>query len=483
MAWELAIVIIGRLFQIALGILRLRLLSTFLPTQELGYFYVMAAIASGLSLVFLNPVGMYAARKANEWRREAHLTTASIGLGYYSLGLLSFSLISAFTADHFNSFSQQNAGTLFAIAVALEVAVTGLGQLLIGILNIVGNRISLVLVSVATQVLGLTLSILFVSSVDANAPLWIIGSSLGNIAATFICFGLFYKIDNRPQLRFTCALNPSTIRQIATFGGPIIVATLLMWLQSQGYRLLTERWYGREWLAHISLGVGAAQGIFVASEAFALQFFYPHLYKTLDNLHTESGKARWKDLSGLIFGFYFLLFVSCMLLAPELVAILLPPKYQDLVPLFIGGLGIELTRVLFNVFYTSTHHDWRPQRSLPPLIATSAVTFCLLILQRHLQDESQIHTTIILVFGGIVGLLVSKWTIKMPVPAGTVIRHIGLIATMLSPMIFLQLEGAQAAFPHYARFILGGCWILISCYFTLYKDYCRVISVQAVPSV
>lgn len=67
---EVWIVVWGRGLQILLGLAGLRALSSLLPQQELGYYYVITAIVSWFTLVLLNPVGMYAYRKANFWRKK-----------------------------------------------------------------------------------------------------------------------------------------------------------------------------------------------------------------------------------------------------------------------------------------------------------------------------------------------------------------------------------------------------------------------------
>jgi len=73
---DLMIIIGGRVLQIIIMLISIRLLTTFLTPEEVGNYYIILALLAFFNLVLLNPPGMYFSRHVLHWQKSKNLLNA-----------------------------------------------------------------------------------------------------------------------------------------------------------------------------------------------------------------------------------------------------------------------------------------------------------------------------------------------------------------------------------------------------------------------
>ncbi len=452
------IVAIGRGLQILLGMLSLRVLSTLLPTQELGYLYLITSITTWFSLVLMNPVGMFANRKSNQWSQDGHLVLAMSALLFYSAVLALVSIPVVLSLDRIFDFSHGNS-LLLALSVTLQIGVVGFGTTVLSLLNLTRSRAVYIPVAVFVQFLGLLTAVVLVKWLSPAAWLWLLGTAVANIFAALIVFWIASKRPARLKVTLRGFVRPQ-LKELKVFALPVLLATLLMWAQTQGYRFFIEAWLGRESLARLAIGLGAALSIFASLEGFVAQYFFPDLYRSMDGLDAKTKKQSWNLLIEQIYSSYFLVFFACLIASPYILRILLAAQYQDLTLVFALGIVIEMCRVMTNVANLGTHSEWSPRKSLVAYLVGLTVTAAGLTIQYLFSDGRLWLIAMILTMGGIATFAVMwrqvRRLISLRFPLGPGVKA----AALMSPLLILHFWTDTSLLPTLTKLSLTGIWTL-----------------------
>ncbi len=87
---------IGRLLQIAIVFLTYRAVTDLLPTDELGFFFLLQALAGFFGLIVVNPVGTFLNREIHAWEKSGLLRASlKIFLGFSWIAALFAGLLIA----------------------------------------------------------------------------------------------------------------------------------------------------------------------------------------------------------------------------------------------------------------------------------------------------------------------------------------------------------------------------------------------------
>ena len=82
---ELVILILGRVVQVFIMLVSIKISTTFLSPLEMGNLYLIMSICSFFGLFFINPVGQYINRKTHEWHQKSILANKLWNYNYYIL--------------------------------------------------------------------------------------------------------------------------------------------------------------------------------------------------------------------------------------------------------------------------------------------------------------------------------------------------------------------------------------------------------------
>lgn len=372
---------IGRLLQIAIVFLTYRAVTGVLPQDEVGFFFLLQALAGFFGLIVVNPVGTYLNREIHGWEKSGFLRP---GLKAF----LGFSWIAAiFAGLLIATLSLLGVGSLGAHEPWLQTAFTTLvmvsgatiANTFIPLLNILERRMSFVVLTVLSQALALGFSYIVVLRSGAHASNWMLATGAVQVAFGLLAFGLLVRkgasavsqtSDHTPS---NFASRPKShsaacVKQMSaplwSFAAPIAFANFAVWGLMQGYRPLVENFAGLGALSIVGLGLGLASSITASFEALVHQVFLPAFYRKSHSENLEQREKNWNHLWQACMPSYFGLAVVLIGLSHHFVDVLTGGTYPQASLYLAIGVGAEFVRMTGNlvVLYAQSERNMKPTR-------------------------------------------------------------------------------------------------------------------------
>ena len=373
---NLLVIGVGRALQILVALVSMRLMTHLLSGAEVGNVYLILSLTSYFSLVFLSPVGQYMTRRLHAWHLEGNLlnyfTCYNVYVVLVSLSAFPF----LFAAKYFFGVGAGIAtGSLCLLAFSYIYCGTW-NSTVIPALNMLHHRLSFVVFTTGTLLLGLIFSAALVKFHEASAVMWIAGQILGFLLLAMLSLWYFagrLKYGVNGGFVLSCLKAPQ-LGGVAKFGLPLLVTTFFMWMQNQSYRLIVEKYLGLEFLGMIAVGLGIAAAIASAAESLAQQIYYPLFYSEITTADGAKRRDAWNKMAGLILPFYLLITLFVSFLAWHLVNILVDVKFRAAWIFTIFGAWVELFRITTNILSAIAHSEMRTEALAKPYIYGGVVT-------------------------------------------------------------------------------------------------------------
>ncbi|MCS6757706.1 MAG: oligosaccharide flippase family protein [Candidatus Devosia euplotis] len=357
------LVILGRAAQFILLMIANRLLTEFLPPEEMGRLSLVTAAIGLFGLFLVSPVGQFINRRLHAWDdlgRARHYLTLhwlhlTIVCGLAALGLVLLQQLSVL------SFGFSIGWLLLLVCGSLFF--NTINQTAIPSLNLLGFSGTFMALTLGTITLGLFASYVSVQLFGASAEYWLTGQLLGQAVFAAIGVWLFFsylKPATTPQ-----PFSRDKVMAMFNFAWPVALASGFSWLQSQGYRLVSVDELGLAPLGLFVAGYGIAAGLMAAFESILTTYFQPRFYKSINQGAGDRG-AAWTFYASAFVPSVIL--VTCFLaaLAPELTRFLVGPDYQSASQFVIWGVLAEGARVLVGVYSMSAHAEMKTSLLLWP---------------------------------------------------------------------------------------------------------------------
>lgn len=363
---DLFILAIGKIVQMLLLFLAVRLFTTYLPDTEVGNLILMLAVAMFLGLALINPVGSYINRELNNWVDERVLLQKFLFFNLYIIFVSVFAFALPYLLIPFGV--GQSINTLyFSIVVSLFVFFNTWNQTVIPALNLLFYRKAFVLFTILSISLYLSIAVSFVFIIEQTAYWWLAGQVIGlAIGFVFAFLFLFRKVlTGHEKIKFK--FNTDGLGKVLRFSLPLALATAMLWALSNSYKLIIEGHLGTEALAYIGLALMLATSLSGAVESLLMQVFHSPFYKGISGAVSieQRSQAFQTFLNGtlpLIAGAIFLL----VCLAPFLLEILADKRFSVIYPFLMLGLGIEFLRVSTNIISHAAHSEYQTHISIVP---------------------------------------------------------------------------------------------------------------------
>lgn len=358
MRGSLIVIAGGRILQIIVSLLAVRLFTSLLSASEVGNLYLINSIVALFGFALLNPVGMYFYRKLNRWVEEGEFWNRLL---LYTAYIVLVAVASAFVVLFMRNVMGVGGGielSMLVLFVMVYLFFNTWNQTSIALLNFLDHRISFVLLSLATSVGGLVMAVFLVKS-HPLALIWLSGLLAAQALLSFAALAWLAK-SVRPKVHLQAVLSvvtPGNIGQIFRFVLPLAFTTLLTWTQTQSYRMIVEQRIGLEFLGQIGLGLSIAANIAAAVESIVHQTYMPVFYREINLTDPDIRAAACNRLFQMTIPLFFglSLFVTC--LAPFLVSILAHGKFSGAFIFVIFGAWIELFRMITGILSTAAHSE------------------------------------------------------------------------------------------------------------------------------
>ncbi len=378
---DIILLTVSRVTQIIYLFLSYKLLSYYLPKQELGLYFLLLSMTTYFSLVIVNPIGVYINRFVHQWKTNHQINEMFFIFVLFLCGICLLSLPILYMISSFFE-STKNIPLLFSISIALYFFSASLNNTIIPNLNILNYRTSFVIFTFLTQFTALFLSVALVLNTNPSGAYWMAGHSFSFLIFGFISlFYLFRKFSfNFSQLNIFKHYKKIDSSLLIKFCYPIIIINICLWILTQYYRPFAEKNFGLEYLSFIGLGFGVAASISVSGEYLLQQILLPKFYSDINEASKESRTTAWNTYANTTIPQYLALSIFVSLLAPFIIRIISSEQYLPAVPFLIIGIWIDFFRVNSNIFNLISHSEIKTEKSIKPYLLAATITLLLSFL-------------------------------------------------------------------------------------------------------
>lgn len=359
---------VGRLAQVLLAIISIRLLTGLMTQKEVGHQYVISSLVLWFSLVLVNPLGMFVNRHLHEWRSKNifHFYIKEMNKYFLLVALISLPIV--FVLRNYLNVGQFLSNIQILLFILLYIYLSTWFQTLVSFFNLFEFQLIFVSLNIISQVLGLFFAWIFVLLISPTAIAWMSGLLIGQIISLLIAIYFFKikfkKIQCKPLPKDQSLFTLGTL----AFCVPIAITTFFMWFVSQGYRLIVDRTLGVEIVASLGVGLSIAASLASVVESVVSQYFFPKYYATLSNADSSQRNLAWNQLwrntMVLYIPSFFLILSTSILVVKVLTSI----KFYHVVPYVWYGAGIELFRQLSNITYLVSHAEKKTKYAILPYL-------------------------------------------------------------------------------------------------------------------
>lgn len=187
------IIISGRVLQILIMLVSIRILTTLLSPEEVGNYYLALTILAFFNLVLLNPSGMYFSRHLLHWQRSQNLFNAIFVFIVWMMIVAIVSIPIIVILFELTDYAEKFSLELFIIFIVLAMIISTTHRNVMGGSNTLGYRKEFVIFLITTLVLGLLFSSALVYFYDANSLSWLFGVIISESLMLYFIFKFFIQ--------------------------------------------------------------------------------------------------------------------------------------------------------------------------------------------------------------------------------------------------------------------------------------------------
>ena len=275
---DFIILLFGRLAQILITLVSLRVSTTMMADSELGLVYFVIAIQAFFVFSFISPVGQYFNRQTNSWFVSGVLKKY---LFNHSLYVFLVALVAFLFLILARELGFLDLSVYLIFIVSCLILFQSLNQTIIPMFNMIENRYAFVIFSLLTAGFSAFFSWLLLFYWNNVASSWLMGVVFGNLIvnlSAFLWMNLYVK-----EIEKTVQQRSNNINRVVAFALPIALSTLFMWFLGSGYRILIEHTYGLSFLAALGVGFAVSGQLFATAESLLTQYLTPALYRNVSN--------------------------------------------------------------------------------------------------------------------------------------------------------------------------------------------------------
>lgn len=375
---DLKIIIAGRVLQIIIALVSVRLLTTYLSPEEVGNYYIILAFLAFFNLVLLNPPSMYLGRHLLHWQKSKNLFNGIFVFIMWILIVAMLSIpISVLVYYGFGYETKFDLGVFVSYTVLALIISTIHRNVLYGI-NTLGYRKEFVIYLIITLLFGLIFSVGIVYFYYNFALGWVVGVVLSEFLMLYVIFKFFIQNNVVDINKIKLTLSKDRIKKILLFSVPIGLTTFLMWGQNTAYRFIVDYQYGTEILAYIAVGLGVSSAIFGAIESISMQYFNPIFLKNILDASKEQRAIAWNTIAKQIVPIYILAAFFTITMSEVLINILVDKKFHDAYIYTMFGVGIEFFRVMTNLLNNVSQSEHQTSLTVKPYLVGFLVSLGVL---------------------------------------------------------------------------------------------------------
>lgn len=461
------IIIVGRVLQIIIALVAIKLATKNLSVSEMGNFYLIVSIAGFFSFFLISPIGQYVNRKTHQWYEEKKILNVFYIYNYYIMFLVFLSIPVIYILYHFGIGSNVELSTLIIVLVVYLVFHTW-NQTIIPMINMLEHRVSFILFTLASQLLFLILAYLFINIFQKEGVYWFLGQAVafGIMAvASFIYFKQIiqnnFSIKTAHQM-----INKSNLNSIIKFSSPLVLSALFFWMQTQSYPLIIQKYLTSEFLGYIGVGFAVAFAISAAFESIVMQYLYPAMYKSMKNDVDFSNTIS--NISNIIIPIYLMLSIFVSIFAIYINSILVDTKFFESYTYVIFAIWIAFFRMSSNIISNIAHSKMETKKLVLPNLLGAITAVFGVVIASHTQNY-EFNIPLMLIFSAIISFLLMYKIMNSLVYIKLKIENLFFVLVLSIPLFIGTSLYDYAVNTLYSILIVScfGLYFLLTLYFII----------------
>lgn len=381
---DLLIVAIGKIIQIAVAFVALRLLTYQLDVSEVGQYYILLSLLTFVNFLFLNGIGQYYNRFLYNYKDAGSLASATKALSLARFILILFATAVMIPLFFFSEVSEYFSFYYFFPVILLSLF-SGTALAFINAVNILKFRVAFVGYTVVYSIAGVALASCLTETTELGAIGWLIGIALGQLSVLYFSYNKLITIT-KSTVALKDFLMDIDVKAIVAFVIPISLVLLLQWVNNSSFRLLIAESYSLEFVAGVSVAFAVSASIFNAFEGFLTQYYLPGYYSNIATADREIRLLHTNSIISKLLGYYFLLFGFVVFFSDYILVLLVDSKFHHLGLYLKIAAGFELFRASSNVIYLVSQSEVNTKGAIFPYAAGAvALVFSLSIFNLHAE--------------------------------------------------------------------------------------------------
>lgn len=376
----MVITTLGRIGQILLTLLTMRIATTILPPAEMARIFLISSAVAFFAATLISPVGMFINRRLYAWNAKGRVCHYFNYFWFYLLivSLIATGSMAMLEGVNLFTFHTDLIWLLFLIFGSLMISTMNL--LIIPSLNLLGFRAWFVYLTLATTVMSLVMAIFIVILAKPKAEFWLVGLLLGQLLIGLAGGKIFYKHIQSPIPQEDAAIKVTNnhVKLMWKFAWPILISAVLIWAQTQSYRFLMGRSLGLVEVGLFVAGYGISAGLISAFESVFTTYLQPMFYKHISNENVIEQSKAWGEYAGAIFPSLMLVGLMIVATASELTRVMLGPEYWSSSKFVVWGVIAELARVASGVYGMVAHARMKTRLLLIPSLVGASLSIALI---------------------------------------------------------------------------------------------------------
>lgn len=370
---KLIILIFGRIIQIVVALVAIKLATKYLDASEMGNYYIIVSIAGFFGLFLVGPIGQYINRKTHQWYEEKKIINVLYIYNYYIIFLALISIIIIRILNYYHYIDNIDILLLNIIFIFYIIAHTW-NQTIIPMINMLEHRVAFVLFTIASQLLFLFFAFALIFFLKREGLYWFLGQAIGFFLTAIVALIYFIKkIQNRFSIiSANKMVSKESFKRIIAFSFPLAISALFFWIQTQSYSLIINRIIGSEFLGYFGVGMAIALAISAAFESIVMQYIYPSMYKSMRN-NKEFSQVISKMIN-LIIPIYTLVSIYVSIFAIFINSILVDKKYFHSYIFVIFGIWIVFFRISSNMISNIAYSKMKTKKLIYPNLFGAIIT-------------------------------------------------------------------------------------------------------------
>ena len=292
-------IFIGKLLQIIIMVATIKVSTMLLSPAQMGNIYIFLTIQTFFVLTFISPIGQYINRKTHIWDNQNSIIDNLFLFTIYILVITSLSLVIGIVLHEIFYISNGIVLANFLLLLSGFILFFTLNQTIIPMINMLHYRISFTVLTISTSLGILIFGYLFVNIYDYGAVSWLYGILISNIIFTVVGY---YTLKGSVRSKFSGLkfnlqkISKNKINNILKVVLPISFATLFMWIQNSGYRIIIEQNISLEFLGYLGVGLAVSAQIASMLESIVSQYLNPIYYKKITEQSYEERIDTFNEL-------------------------------------------------------------------------------------------------------------------------------------------------------------------------------------------